>query len=278
MIRLKELSKSFPGCLAVDRVSFSVGRGEAFALLGPNGAGKTTLMRILSTLSLPTSGEGTIAGFDLFREAGEIRRRIGIVQQHLNIDNDLTAEENLYLHARLHHLPASLARERTAELLAFVGLAEKKDVLVRPFSGGMKRRLMIARALLHRPELLFLDEPTVGLDPQVRRLIWDLLTKMRRAGMTLFLTTHYIEEAELLCQRVAIMDKGRLLTVDTPEALCARYGAYLVAPEGKTYAQSFFATEEEARRHAARVGAAAVRKTALEDVFVELTGKKADEL
>ncbi len=279
MLKIDNIVKEFSGFRAVDGVSFSVAEGEAFALLGPNGAGKTTLIRMLTTLSLPTSGRAAVAGFDLAGQAREIKKHIGIVHQRMNIDNDLTAEENLILHARLHRMDRDEARERIGELLDFVELSGRKNHVVRNFSGGMKRRLMIARAVLHRPRLLFLDEPTVGLDPQVRRRIWELIRQMHGQGMTLLLTTHYIEEAEQLCQRVAIMDKGKLLVVEAPGALCVRYGRYVVEDYSAGYAQKFFATRQEALSYAGGcTGSSYVRKTSLEDAFVQLTGQKVEEL
>ena len=279
MVLVKNLVKDFGDLRAVNDVSFTVGKGESFALLGPNGAGKTTIIRMLTTLSLPTAGKVKINGFDLVSQAREIKSCIGIVQQRLNIDNDLTAKENLLLHARLHHMELKSARRRIAELLEFVELIDRQDQVIKTFSGGMKRRLMIARAVLHQPQILFLDEPTVGLDPQVRRRIWELIRKMHEQGMSLILTTHYIEEAEQLCQRVAIMEKGQLLLVEQPQELCARYGRYVVEERSSNNKQRFFDSRQAALVYAAQCsGSCYVRKVSLEDVFVELTGKKVAEL
>jgi ABC-2 type transport system ATP-binding protein len=280
MLEIEKITKEFSGLRAVDAVSFTVGRGEAFALLGPNGAGKTTLIRILTALCLPTAGRARINGFDLLTQPLELKKCIGIVHQRMNIDNDLTAEENLWLHARLHHMMKDTARARIKTLLDFVELSERKNQVIRNFSGGMKRRLMIARAVLHEPKLLFLDEPTIGLDPQVRRRIWQLIRQMHKDGLTVFLTTHYIEEAEQLCQRVAIMDKGRLVVLDSPQNLCARYGRYVVEEyDGENCRRRFFPSRQDAIACAGQCGGDTyVKKTSLEDVFVELTGKKAADL
>ena len=279
MLRVENLVKKFGDFQAVDNVSFNVEKGEAFALLGPNGAGKTTTIRMLTTLSLPTSGKVTINGFGLVEQPQEIKKCIGIVHQRMNIDNELTAQENLLLHARLHHMDMNKAKKRITDLLEFVELTERKDQVIKTFSGGMKRRLMIARAILHEPQILFLDEPTVGLDPQVRRRIWELIRQMHGQGMSLILTTHYIEEAEQLCQRVAIMNKGKLLVVEEPKVLCERYGKYIVEDYSNDYAQKFFNSRQEALDYSAQcVGNSYVRKVTLEDVFVELTGKKVTDL
>lgn len=276
MLIIKELTKDFSGFKAVAGISMHIQKGEAFALLGPNGAGKTTAIRMLTTLLKPTSGTAVINGFDLIHQPDEIKNHIGIVHQRMNIDNDLTAEENLILHSRLQHMDKADAKARIKDLLEFVELTDRKDQIIRTFSGGMKRRLMIARAILHRPKILFLDEPTVGLDPQVRRRIWELLRQMNSEGLTLLLTTHYIEEAEQLCQRVAIMEKGKLLVTERPEVLCQRYGRFIVEEHNT---QKFFATRQEAIIYAAACeGNTSVRKTNLEDVFVELTGRKVADL
>lgn len=278
MLRTTSLTRDFSSFRAVDNITLHVKKGEAFALLGPNGAGKTTVVRMLTTLLLPTAGSAEINGFDLVTEHEKIKKHIGIVHQRMNIDNDLTAKENLLLHARLHHMDMVDARVRIDELLDFVELSDRRDMVIRNFSGGMKRRLMIARSVLHRPDMLFLDEPTVGLDPQVRRRIWELLRKMNSEGLTLLLTTHYIEEAEHLCDRVAIMDKGKLLLVESPEILRARQGKFVVELFEPHYEQIFFPSRKEAMEYAAMFEGSFVRKTTLEDVFVQLTGRKVTEL
>ena len=209
------------GFKALDNVSFDVQQGEFFALLGHNGAGKTTTIKMLTLQLKPTAGEiffeeRPIAGNEIF-----IKSLLGVVPQHLNFDQDLTAEENLELHARLHHMKKSARLERIDELLKFVELERVRKSFVRELSGGMKRRLLIVRALIHRPKILFLDEPTVALDPQVRRKIWELIIDLKAQRITIVLTTHYIEEAQALCDRVAILNRGRLVALDTTENLCA---------------------------------------------------------
>jgi len=221
MIELFSVEKVFGQVRAVDKLSFKINRGEVFGLLGKNGAGKTTTIKMLTLQLKPTAGEiffegRTIAGNEIF-----IKNLLGMVPQHLNFDQDLTVEENLELHARLHHMKKSARRERIDELLKFVELERVRKSFVRELSGGMKRRLLIVRALIHRPKILFLDEPTVALDPQVRRKIWELIKNLKAQGITIVLTTHYIEEAENLCDRVAILNHGRLVALDTTKNLCA---------------------------------------------------------
>ncbi len=279
MIEIENLVKTFQGRSAVNGLTLTVDQGESFALLGPNGAGKTTTIRILTMLLRPTSGRVAIGGHVIPTEENEVKKLIGVVPQHMNLDADLTAWENLELHARLHHMDKAHAAARIADLLAFVELDDRSDDMVGAFSGGMKRRLMIARALLHEPQVLFLDEPTVGLDPQVRRRIWELIRRMNKDGLTLFLTTHYIEEAEQLCRRVAIIDKGKLLALESPQVLCRRIGEFSVEWMGDERTENhYFSSREEAAAYAASIPHnAAIRRTNLEDVFVEMTGRKVRE-
>lgn len=276
MIDIKELSKSFDSRVAVDNLSLCIEPGETFGLLGPNGAGKTTIIRILTMLTKPSGGSVSINGWALGTEEQLIKSVIGVVPQHINLDMDLTAWENLELHGRLHRMPQELRRKKIDELLAYVELADRGDDMVSSFSGGMKRRLMIARALLHDPRVLFLDEPTVGLDPQVRRRLWDLIRQLNSEGMTVLLTTHYIEEAEALCRRVAILEKGRLIALNSPEALCTGLGEYAVEwMEADGSAIRFFNSRSDAASFASALSAeATIRRSNLEDVFVELTGRK----
>jgi ABC-2 type transport system ATP-binding protein len=276
MIQIEDFSKKFGERIAVDHVSFNIAKGEIFGLLGPNGAGKTTTIRVLTMLTRPTAGKIIIDGYEASNNEQHIKAVIGVVPQHFNLDSDLTPWENLELHGRLHHMQPEVRDQRIKELLRYVELEDRAHDMVQKFSGGMKRRLMIARALLHQPKVLFLDEPTVGLDPQVRRRLWDLIRHLKNEGITVLLTTHYIEEAENLCQRVAIMEKGQLIALDSPMALCQRLGAYAVewADEEGTKTQFF------SERSAASVFAATLtttttlRQTNLEDAFVELTGRK----
>lgn len=276
MIVIDRLVKKFGERMAVDGLTLHIEPGETFGLLGPNGAGKTTTIRILTMLTKPTGGQITINGWRLMENDLEVKSTIGVVPQHLNLDIDLTARENLELHGRLHHIPADDRNKRIDELLDYVELSERSGDMVQTFSGGMKRRLMIARALLHCPKVLFLDEPTVGLDPQVRRRLWDLVRKLNTDGITVLLTTHYIEEAEHLCKRVAIMDKGKLIALNSPSVLCQRLGEYVVewSERGATEYR-FFTSRHEAAAYAGQLSTDAIlRRSNLEDVFVELTGRK----
>ena len=213
-------AKKFGDLTAVNDLSFEILRGEVFGLLGKNGAGKTTTIKMLTLQLNPTSGqiffdEKLTVGNEIF-----IKNLIGIVPQHLNFDQDLTVYENLELHARLYHLPKNLRKQKIDELLNFVELEKVKNYFVKSLSGGMKRRLLIIRALIHEPKILFLDEPSVALDPQVRRKIWELIETLKSQGITIILTTHYIEEAEFLCDRVAILNVGKLVALDKTENLC----------------------------------------------------------
>jgi ABC-2 type transport system ATP-binding protein len=276
MLELRGLTKCYGTHRALDDLNLAVARGEVFGLLGPNGAGKTTTMRIITTLALPTSGVALIDGLEVSRRAWWVKKEIGVVCQVENLDLQLTAWENLELHARLYKVNKAERGDLIREMLAFVELEDRADVPVMRFSGGMKRRLMIARALLHRPRLLFLDEPTVGLDPQVRRKIWDLIRSLNGKGITVFLTTHYIEEAELLCHRVGILNRGRLIALGTPEELKARLGKVVVeAPNNGVTEYRIFESREQAIAYMGSLDQTMViRKSSLEDVFVELTGSK----
>jgi len=223
VITVENLQKSYGAIQAVRGISFEVKPGELFGFLGPNGAGKTTTVKMLCTLLKPTGGKATVAGFDVARQRNEVRRAIGIVFQDPSLDDQLTAVENLRFHAMIYKVPRAERERRLEEALALVDLKEKANAIVKTFSGGMKRRLELARSLMHRPAVLFLDEPTLGLDPQTRRRIWDFLRDLRRAhGLTLFLTTHYMEEAEA-CDRIAIIDHGNIVVLETPQRLKERY-------------------------------------------------------
>jgi len=219
VIKVKNLSKDFGHFRAVDNISFAVKASEIFGFLGPNGAGKTTTINILCTLLMPTSGEAIVNGFNVVTSPDEVRKSIGIIFQDPSLDERLTAYENLNFHGMIYHIPVKTRKERIKEVLDMVGLYSKKDHIVRTFSGGMRRRLEIARGLMHRPKILFLDEPTIGLDPQTRQYIWDyLLNLSREEEITMFLTTHYMDEAEI-CQRVAIIDYGKIIALDSPHQL-----------------------------------------------------------
>jgi len=223
-IEVLDLTKSFGDFEAVRGVSFAVAAGETFGFLGPNGAGKSTTISMLCTLLRPTSGVAMVAGYDVATHQSEVRKHIGLVFQDTTLDDYLTAEENLRFHAELYGIPSDQAMERLEAVMQMVGLWERRSGLVRTFSGGMKRRLEIARGLLHSPRVLFLDEPTVGLDPQTRSHIWGYINDLRRReAITMFLTTHYMDEAEH-CDRIGIIDQGRIVVIDTPEALKASVG------------------------------------------------------
>ena len=231
IIDISELTRRFGKFTAVDSVSFTVRRGEIFGFLGPNGAGKTTTIRMLCTLIRTTSGHATVAGFDVAGDPHEVRRHIGLVFQESSLDDRLTGRENLLFHARLYDIDKKTYKKRARELLDMVDLADKAEERVRTYSGGMKRRLEIARGLLHHPEVFFLDEPTLGLDPQTRRHIWDYLRNLRdREGTTLIMTTHYVEEAEN-CDRIAIIDHGKIVALDSPDSLKEEIGGDLVIVE-----------------------------------------------
>lgn len=224
-IEVTHLVKRFNGLTAVSDLSFQVQSGELFGFLGPNGAGKTTTIHILCTLLSPTSGEARVAGWDCQRHAIRVREKIGIIFQEPSLDERLTAWENLEFHGMIYHMPKLLRRQRIQEVLQFVELWDRRDSIARTFSGGMKRRLEVARGLMHRPSVLFLDEPTLGLDPQTRHRIWQMLAQLRSQDrMTLFLTTHSMEEASA-CDRVAILDQGRLIALGPPQELIAQRGA-----------------------------------------------------
>jgi ABC-2 type transport system ATP-binding protein len=219
-INVENLIKKFGGFTAVDNISFTVGKGEIFAFLGPNGAGKTTTIKMLTTLLHPTDGKISLNGHDPVHAQNEVRHSFGIVFQDPSLDDELTAWENMEFHGVLYGVEKKLRRERIKQLLEFVELWERRDDLVKHFSGGMKRRLEIARGLVHHPKILFLDEPTLGLDPQTRNHLWEYIKKMNREeGMTVFFTTHYMEEADRAANRIAVIDHGRIVAQGTPAEL-----------------------------------------------------------
>lgn len=228
-IEVENLTKEFNRFVAVDHISFSIKKGEAFGLLGPNGAGKTTTMSMLSTMLKPTSGRASVNNFDILKEQDNVRKSIGIVFQDQSLDEELTAYENMDFHARLYRIPKDIREKKIRELLKLVELEEKKDNLVKTYSGGMRRRLEIARGLLHEPRVLFLDEPTLGLDPQTRNHLWNYIDRLNKEkGITIVLTTHYMEEADKLCDRVAIIDKGKIIALDTSERLKESIGGDVI--------------------------------------------------
>jgi len=220
IIQVKNLTKEFNGLTAVDNISFNVKGGEIFAFLGPNGAGKSTTIKMLTTLLKPTNGKITVNGYDPQKNQNEVRKSFGIVFQDPSLDDELTAYENMEFHGVLYKVPKKIRLERIEELLKFVGIWERKNDLVKNFSGGMKRRLEAARGLIHHPQLLFLDEPTLGLDPQTRNHIWNYIKDLnQKEGMTIFFTTHYMTEAEKIAQRIAIIDHGKIIVQGTSAEL-----------------------------------------------------------
>ena len=233
MIEIEGLSKKFGKLVAVDNISFQVPRGEIFGFLGPNGAGKTTTINILCTLLKPTGGRASVNGYDVMKERRQVQRSIGLVFQDPTLDDYLTADQNLLFHAYAYGVPASVRGKRMQELLELVELQDRRKNKVSTYSGGMKRRLEIARGLLHHPSVLFLDEPTLGLDPQTRRRIWEyVLTLRQQEDLTIFLTTHYMDEAEH-CERIAVIDNGRIIALDTPDNLKDSLGGDLVTLEAR---------------------------------------------
>jgi ABC-2 type transport system ATP-binding protein len=232
-ITINELTKRYAGVLAVDRINLSIREGEIFGLLGPNGAGKTTTLMMLSTLLKPTSGTALVNGFDVRTHPLEVRENTGMVFQDPSSDATLSAYENLKLHALLYDVPLAAIDRKIDEVLILVDLLKRKNDIVKTYSGGMRRRLEIARGLLHEPKIFFLDEPTLGLDPQTRQHIWEYIKGLaKKIGMTIILTTHYMEEAERLCDRIAIIDQGKIIALDSPENLKRSIGGDIVILRG----------------------------------------------
>lgn len=301
VIELKNLVKKFKDFAAVDGITFEVEEGELFGLLGPNGAGKTTTIRMLTTLLLPTSGYASVAGFDVLKNRNKVRDNIGIVFQEPALDRQLTGRENLDFHERMYGMKKELRKQRIEEVLELVELTDKADELVENYSGGMQRRLEIARGLMHSPKVLFLDEPTLGLDTQTRRKIWEYIQKLSKAqNTTIVLTTHYMEEADFLCKKVGIMDRGKIVVIDTPKNLKNIIGADVVTLEmeygdGENFRKLDFVREfvshdnmvslsvengerkipqlmEFAQLQNIKVKSVELHKPSLEDVFLSFTG------
>jgi lipooligosaccharide transport system ATP-binding protein len=301
LVEARDLTKTFGDFTAVDSVDFSIALGESFGFLGPNGAGKTSTMRMIAAVSPITSGELRVLDLDPEADGVEIRSRIGVVPQEDNLDMELTVAENLYIYGRYFDLPKDVINERIDELLDFAQLTERRDSTVEYLSGGMKRRLTIARALINQPEMLLLDEPTTGLDPQARHVLWDRLYRLKQQGVTLIITTHYMDEAEQLCDRLVVMDRAEIVAEGSPLALIERYSTPEVVelrfPVGVEIAEDEFApladrTEmlpdrvllytrdaDATVRHAhlrsfePQPETVLVRRSSLEDVFLHLTGR-----
>ena len=308
LVQASGLTKRFGDFTAVDGIDFGILRGEAFGFLGPNGAGKSSTMRMVGCVSPPTSGELTILGMDPVRNGPAIRARLGVVPQENTLDIELTVRENLIVYGRYFGLPRAVIRERSAVLLDFVQLSDRAEDAVDPLSGGMKRRLVIARSLINEPDILLLDEPTTGLDPQARHIVWDRLFRLKQRGVTLILTTHYMDEAEQLCDRLVVMDAGRIVAEGSPRALIGQYSTPEVLEvrfdpgDHEQAAEKLAAlpagTSERLEVLADRVlvytrdgdeALAAVRglglepitslarRSTLEDVFLRLTGRQLDD-
>ena len=276
MIKIDNVSKRYPKSekYALDNVSLEINTGEAFGILGPNGAGKTTLMGIITTLILPTQGSVYVDGEKISRNRIDIKKKFSLVTQHVSVRKDMNVSEVMELAGRLYGLRIKDVKEKTNEILEFTGLYEKRKQIVRGLSGGMQRKLMISRALLTNPKIIVLDEPTVGLDPHSRRKIWDLLESLKEKGITILLTTHYIEEAESLCDRVAMINKGKASEVDTPEKMISNLGLYTVDlyKDGKIRS-TFFRTKDEAVKYISdTTEKTKLRETTLEDVFLDRMG------
>ncbi len=276
MIRVNNLIKNYKKVEALAGVDIHVKPGEIFAYLGPNGAGKTTTIRILTGLTQASSGSCCINGFNIEKEVRQAKQQYGLVPQAINLDQELTVQENLIIHGWLYRMKSSEISSRIDALLDYVELLEKKKSQVKTLSGGMKRRLMVARALLHGPKVLFLDEPTVGLDPAIRRKIWALIKKIQTGGTTIFLTTHYIEEAEFLADRVAFLDQGRVVALDSPERLMESLGAWAIDRLVEDGMETvYFKTRNDAERfNTLKSEQYTLRRVNLEDAFLDLTGKK----
>lgn len=297
IISAEHLTKRFEDLVAVESIDFAVKEGECFGFLGPNGAGKTTTMRMIQCVSPLTAGKLRVAGMDVAEDEREIKAMLGVVPQETNLDPDLTVRENLIVYSRYFDIPKDEADRRADELLSFVQLDAKRDTDISKLSGGMKRRLLIARALLNRPRILIMDEPTVGLDPQARHLIWDQLRLLRSRGSTIILTTHYMDEAERLCDRLVIMDNGKILAEGSPRQLIEKHVGENVVEAQNTPSVRFclegdpkvngfetigdvihISTDEprqviDALLQKCGVVSATVRNTTLEDVFLKLTGR-----
>ena len=279
-VSLQNVRKVYNNAPVVNDLSLTIKSGEMFGLLGPNGAGKSTTIRMLTTLTKPTEGQIEVAGYDVMRQSSQVKQHIGVVLQQTSVDMDLSVWENMEFHGRLHHIPNPQRQHRIDRWLEYVELADRKKDRVKTLSGGMKRRLQIARALLHQPKILFLDEPTVGLDPQTRRRMWEIIKDLNKQGMTMLLTTHYMDEVEYLCDRIGIMDSGNLIEIGTLQQFKQKHGEGLVMKQvGDRWEYLFFPDLKAANAYleaqSDKTGLM-VRPSNLEDIFVELTGRQLD--
>jgi len=300
LVTARGLTKRFGDLVAVDDIDFDIAPGRAFGFLGPNGAGKTSTMRMIASVSPVSSGELRVLGLDPATQGAELRSRLGVVPQEDTLDTELTVYENLYIYGRYFGLSGATLKERANELLDFVQLADRRDSIVEPLSGGMKRRLTIARGLINQPELLILDEPTTGLDPQARHALWDRLYRLKQQGVTLIITTHYMDEAEQLCDRLVVMDKAKIAAEGSPAELIAEFSTREVVelrfPVGEQdaavsklegiatrieelpdrillYTSNGDQTTHEISQRGVHPEAMVVRRSTLEDVFLRLTGR-----
>jgi lipooligosaccharide transport system ATP-binding protein len=305
LIEGRQLTKRFGPQVAVDGIDFCVRRGEAFGFLGANGAGKSSTMRMIGCVSPPSGGELRVLGMDVTTDGARIRSRLGVVPQEDTLDSELTVWDNLMIYGRYFGLPKPVIRERAEELLAFAQLEERRHHRVDPLSGGMKRRLTIARALINRPDLILLDEPTTGLDPQARHMLWDRLYRLKQEGVTLVLTTHYMDEAEQLCDRLVIMDRGKIISEGSPQELISRHATREVVelrfrssdevqaalpalhPTGRqvepladrvlVYTDDGDATLAAVTAQGVQPSTMFARRSSLEDVFLLLTGRTLED-
>lgn len=279
-VLLQNVYKAYNQVPVVNDLSFEIQAGELFGLLGPNGAGKSTTIRMLTTLTHPSQGQVQVAGYDVVRQRSQVKSRIGVVLQQTSVDADLSVWENMEFHGRLHHLPTSQRQHDIDRCLDYVDLNDRRNDPAKTLSGGMKRRLQIARALLHQPEILFLDEPTVGLDPQTRRRLWEIILDLNKQGITILLTTHYMEEVEYLCNRIGILDAGKLIELGTLTELRQKHGEGLVMKQtSDRWEYQFFPSLADANQYLDRQPdktGMMVRPSNLEDIFVELTGRNLD--
>ncbi|MFZ1970670.1 MAG: ATP-binding cassette domain-containing protein [Candidatus Nanoarchaeia archaeon] len=308
IVKVENLTKKFGDLIAVNKISLNIKQGEIFGLLGPNGAGKSTTISMLATILRPTSGDAFINNFEITKNENEVRQSIGIVFQDPSLDDQLTAYENMNFHGRLYHIPKKLRKERITQMLNLVGLENRSNDLIKTFSGGMRRRLEIARGLMHNPKVLFLDEPTLGLDPQTRNRIWDYIKKLNKEkGVTVILTTHYMDEADKLCDNIAIINRGKIIATGNPKSLKESIGGDMITIESTKISRlkpkikkfswiksiqehdgSITINLNDSEKHVAEIvkisdkekipiDSISMHEPSLEDVFLHFTGKTMHE-